>query len=998
MTTDELSELPLDELMKAVETLGVSSVDELFALIMNKNVSSASKSEENSFTSPLATTVITRDELRTYGATTIEDAFRLIPGMIVQQKFNGVYDIHMRGLNYLPDNNSLLYTENNNTLLMVDGRIVNNYITGAMQMERLPISIEDVERIEVVRGACSALYGMNAVNGVINIITEKPSSSSKLVSGSFQMGNQNTYTADLAFRKSINDKWSYGVTFNMQHRGRPNDKVWIAPSEGIYVANNQTSYRELLGVDPGMTTEERKELIAKNAKQVELMGSYSVDEMSRMIKVVSAYDYAGDYEYKPYFYRMNEENTSVYDIFSDSDVARKNFGINGYLRFAPSKDVTIDLTGGYQNSFINTTPMMQYSYVMIGQTSKTGYLSLDARIKDFHFMGSFSGGPQNLAKGIAGFKTSGDNLNIQADYDINLGESFLVRPSIAYQHLYYKDYESTSNGVKQTGFFNDDASLSTIAPSLRLDYHSNGWRVIGGIRGDKTSAPDKWNVSWQGVVAQELNEKNFIRAVYGKSFRAPNMINTATSYVWDRRGLDGPDRLKYIGSTDADLMSIDNIELGYRWQPTPAILLDAEVYYSQSKDYGALMSTSSVYSLTPETFATNLGILMTEYAAEVEKYADDEWINPDTDLLVSNRVAEMMNGQVTSYSNIGYQNLPYKVKQLGLSLNLDWIISSKLIFKVNANVQKTMVDSYYDYNQNIEITKQVDDARYNTVSALEKLYGGVLDNGQGYLNAAFGKAYMDDFKAKYDYDNWDKTPDSEGNYTWDKHSFLEVLQNAYLNGETDENGNAHIEFTKTDGTKVVYDGMPLSLMYELLYKVHQVKDSKGNVTYEVGESEAAVQETQNGLRHKSTPAVYGMVGLVYKPIKELTISAYGNYMHHRTYSTTYSHLFQDLAKDRLDNYTSDEIDWGDDADEDWVKEWVEWNDGLLVDAKKYMALAKKTSTVRSKFSLNLRVGYNPTSNIELFINAQNLLNNDEREFVYTDKIGGMYSVGLNFGF
>ena len=96
LSTDQLAELPLDELMQAVETLGVSSVDELFALIMNKNVSSASKEEENSFTSPLSSTVITRDEMRTYGISTLEEAFRLIPGM------------QMRGLSNIPDNNTTL--------------------------------------------------------------------------------------------------------------------------------------------------------------------------------------------------------------------------------------------------------------------------------------------------------------------------------------------------------------------------------------------------------------------------------------------------------------------------------------------------------------------------------------------------------------------------------------------------------------------------------------------------------------------------------------------------------------------------------------------------------------------------------------------------------------------------------------------------------------------------------------------------------------------------
>ena len=115
MSIEELSDLSLEDLMQAVETLGVSSVDELFNLIMNKNVSSASKKEESSFTSPLSSTVITRDEMRTYGISNIEEAFRLIPGMIVTEKTNGIYDIQMRGLNNIPDNNMFLYTERQHT-------------------------------------------------------------------------------------------------------------------------------------------------------------------------------------------------------------------------------------------------------------------------------------------------------------------------------------------------------------------------------------------------------------------------------------------------------------------------------------------------------------------------------------------------------------------------------------------------------------------------------------------------------------------------------------------------------------------------------------------------------------------------------------------------------------------------------------------------------------------------------------------------------------------
>jgi len=57
---------------------------------------------------------------------------------------------------------------------MIDNRIVYSYFTGGTFWETLPVDIVDIERIEIVRGPASALYGPNAVAGVIHIITTKP--------------------------------------------------------------------------------------------------------------------------------------------------------------------------------------------------------------------------------------------------------------------------------------------------------------------------------------------------------------------------------------------------------------------------------------------------------------------------------------------------------------------------------------------------------------------------------------------------------------------------------------------------------------------------------------------------------------------------------------------------------------------------------------------------------------------------------------------------------
>lgn len=1009
MTTEQLSELSLEDLMQAVETLGVSSVDELFALIMNKSVSSASKQNEDSFTSPLATTVITRDELRTYGATTIEDAFRLIPGMIVTQKFNGVYDIHMRGLNNLPDNNTLLYTENNNTLLMVDGRIVNNYITGAMQMERLPISIEDVERIEVVRGACSALYGMNAVNGVINIITEKPSADSKKVSGAIQMGNNNTAITDVALRTNINDKWSVGLTVNAQYRQRPTSDIYLAPQLDLYHANSKAAYNSCTNLQGGTSNEERWNVINSNATAVPSTGGfYSLEYLNQLFKIQDEMNYT-TYESKVYSYKLFEDYATIYDRFSDSKLARRNFGINGYVSFAPTPEIHFDLSGGYQNSYIMTNPILYAPITMAGQTSKTGYVNLDATVKDLHMLVNYSAGPQNLYYGFPGAKVNGQNINAQAEYDINVGD-LSIRPAVAWQYLYYKDYENYYNGEKLSGLFNDDADLTTISPSLRLDYKLDTWRFVAGIRGDKTSAPDKWDLSWQAEISKQLNEKNFVRAVYGRSYRAPNMLNTATSLVWDRTGMTAPSEMNLIGSTDADLMQIDNFEIGYRFRPTPTILLDAEVYYSHSHDYGALMSTNSAYFMTTENFMSSIsnmsgngngngnggngsgtppddggeggmtppnggegGIPSGEGGGEQNVYDQ-----------ISRSVSSMLRNNCGTISNMVYKNLPYEVQQYGLSLNLDWIVSPKLIFKVNANVQQTLVNDYYEYNMNASLYNQMDLARQNTSACLYELLEGYSTNGNAYLGAALQKANLDEFLANSGYSSW----------TWEQTSgFQDALIEAY---QSDPNNPKTITYNG-----YTYTGYPLALYYGLEYNVHQVTTADGAVRYEIGESSEAEHALINKHKHQATPSVYGMIGCIFKPTQNITISTYGNYMHHRTYNTTYSNVMKQAASSLVWWRTVDMGDGTTISDKD-VVDWEiyseEERDALIAKSDKFNEFANSTNKLHSRFTLNMKVGYKPISSCEFFLNAQNLLNTNFQEAIFCDKIGGLYTVGLNFAF
>jgi len=169
LSYETLMELPLGDLMRLADIAGLTT-DELLQLA----IVSASKKSESLFDSPMAATVLTGENIKKAGVTSIMEALRLAPGVIVREQTPGNYDIHIRGYDNLDPNGLISFTRNAITLVMVNNRIVYNEFQGNTYWELLQIGVDDVDRIEVVRGPVSAMYGPNAVSGVINILTKKP--------------------------------------------------------------------------------------------------------------------------------------------------------------------------------------------------------------------------------------------------------------------------------------------------------------------------------------------------------------------------------------------------------------------------------------------------------------------------------------------------------------------------------------------------------------------------------------------------------------------------------------------------------------------------------------------------------------------------------------------------------------------------------------------------------------------------------------------------------
>lgn len=126
-------------------------------------VTSVSRRAEPLAQAAAAVFVISRDDIRRSGATSLPEALRLAPNLNVQRVNAVDYAITARGFNGFETANKLL--------VLVDGRSIYSTLSSGVFWDGQQVMLEDVERIEVVSGPGGALYGSNAMNGVINIIT-----------------------------------------------------------------------------------------------------------------------------------------------------------------------------------------------------------------------------------------------------------------------------------------------------------------------------------------------------------------------------------------------------------------------------------------------------------------------------------------------------------------------------------------------------------------------------------------------------------------------------------------------------------------------------------------------------------------------------------------------------------------------------------------------------------------------------------------------------------
>src|SRR6202051_2739207 len=202
---------------KSVDLTAMSIED-----LMNIQVISASKKAERLSAAPAAIFVITGEDLERGGFSSVPDALRTVPGLYVVQQSSHVWLVTARGFSN---------EYNDKMLVLIDGRLVYSPTFGGVFWDVQAPPLEDIDRIEVIRGPAGTLWGADAMNGVINIITKDAAKTQGPLVATSGGGNEG-YAGRVGYGGKIGGDFAYRIY------GTSND--WLPSVNAVGVENFDT--------------------------------------------------------------------------------------------------------------------------------------------------------------------------------------------------------------------------------------------------------------------------------------------------------------------------------------------------------------------------------------------------------------------------------------------------------------------------------------------------------------------------------------------------------------------------------------------------------------------------------------------------------------------------------------------------------------------------------------------------------------------------------------
>lgn len=226
-----LSLFPAVALTLETEDFFDLSLDEL----INARVVTAGRSLQKISEAPAAMSVVTEEDIRQLGATNLAEALSMVVGLHLGHT-NSSFSLAggIRGFHKLPANK---------IMLLIDGISYSYEMYGVPTFFQIPVSLKEVDRIEVLRGPGSSLYGANAMFGVVNIITKKPEDSHGTLAAA-TAGEDDLMITTLMHGGSFKENLDYRMTFEWEQRDNRDYIAWAGnPEQRSWKANSSMNCR-----------------------------------------------------------------------------------------------------------------------------------------------------------------------------------------------------------------------------------------------------------------------------------------------------------------------------------------------------------------------------------------------------------------------------------------------------------------------------------------------------------------------------------------------------------------------------------------------------------------------------------------------------------------------------------------------------------------------------------------------------------------------------------
>lgn len=583
------------------EELPVYSFDEV--------VVTATRTENDVKKVPASTQVITQEDIKRGGATSVRNALSMYANIFQKSKVRGGgHDIIIRGM------------ETKHSLVMVNGRRISNEadangLGNAMSLDR--ININDVEKIEIVRGPSSALYGSEAMGGVLNIIT-KPSKEQTLLTGLEHTSEDTSHwwhadtgrignfsmTLDARFNKinrsmldtaTESDPYGTAQTYNASLNYYVNDHSYVNAYMDYYSQHLKTDMGTPTMKPITLTTSSGKMSLSGQA-MLEGTGSKAFKQKNYGISWNGKTD-KNDWQIQAYMSKFNWSNTSNTKVLGSIPPA----GMEGMFNYLLQQKNTYDFNHDEHNMWAiegrDSLRVNDHHRVTFGaeyvkdKVAGTG-------------LGSNGDGVHSITENGKTKLSSEKTLSSYAAYlqdEIEYGKWFIV-PAIRYDHhSAYGSHTSPKIGVtyNATDHFRIKANYGDgfKAPSVSQLYYDLDMEMGRGnwvhLTGNPNLKPEK-SKSWDLGVEAEFGKG------YGSLTYFDNDVDNLIASIPKGKDSNGHNLHRYENVNKARIKGLENT-LGYRFNDTlefkvTSTLLDAK-NTSTGKDLTQRARLSQIYQL-----------------------------------------------------------------------------------------------------------------------------------------------------------------------------------------------------------------------------------------------------------------------------------------------------------------------------------------------------------------------------------------------------------------